>query len=282
MSLAIRIEGLTKYYGNFLALENVDLSIEEGEFVALLGPNGAGKTTLTKVILGLATYQSGKVSVFGMDIRKHMKRIKSLIGYVHQENNLDPDLDVLENLIVYASFFDIPKDVASRRAYELMEFLEIPKDRRSIDELSGGTKRKLMLARALMNDPKLLILDEPTTGLDPEVRRLFWRKIDELRKRNMTLILTTHYIEEAQRLCDRIIILNQGRIVEDGAPYELVRKYVRKYAIETEDGIIYCDDPEACISQLSKTRYVLRESNLEDVFLKLTGRRIHGSFEGIQ
>jgi len=241
----VTAKGLTKYYNSLKAVDNIDFEIKEGECFGFLGPNGAGKTTAMSVISCFMPPTSGSVSVFGMDVTERPSEIKSRIGVMPQEDNLDIELSVFENLIVYARYFDIPKRESSRIAWELLEFVELKeKADVNIRSLSGGMKRKLILARSLLNDPELLILDEPTTGLDPHSRRSVWEKLDYLKSKNTTLILTTHYMEEAERLCDRVAIMNSGKIVTIDTPSRLMSIY---------NGI-----------------------NLEDVYLKLTGRSLAG------
>ena len=238
----ISAQGLIKDYDGFRAVAGIDFSIRQGECFGFLGPNGAGKTTVMRIISCFMPPSSGTVSVFGMNVTDQPSEIKARIGVMPQENNLDPDLSVLENLIVYGRYFDIPKSNSLRLAKVLLEFVELQdKARAKIDQLSGGMKHRLLLARALVNNPDLLILDEPTTGLDPHSRRAVWEKLNHLKSRNKTLLLTTHYMEEAERLCDRVAIMDSGRIV----------------AIDT---------PAALSAQ--------HGGNLEEVYLKLTGRSL--------
>lgn len=231
---------LIKDYGSLRAVNSIDFEIKKGECFGFLGPNGAGKTTVMKVIHCFMPPTSGNVQVFNMDVTENPSGIKAKVGVMPQDDNLDPDLTVLENLIVYARYFDISKKVSSVLASNLLEFVEMKeKADVNIRDLSGGMKRRLLLARALINNPELLMLDEPTVGLDPHSRRSVWDMLDHLKFENTTLILTTHYMEEAERLCDRVAIMDSGRIVTVGSPSVLM---------ETHGG------------------------NLEDVYLKLTGR----------
>jgi lipooligosaccharide transport system ATP-binding protein len=235
---------LTKYYGTLRAVDNIDFEIMRGESFGFLGPNGAGKTTVMGMIHCFMPPTSGHINVFGMDVTENPGEIKSRIGVMPQDDNLDPDLTVFENLIVYARYFDIPKKKSSSLAWELLDFVEMrEKANVNIRSLSGGMKRRLLLARALINNPELLILDEPTTGLDPHSRRSVWDKLDHLKSKNTTLILTTHYMEEAEKICDRVVIMDSGRIVTIASPQNLMN---------THGG------------------------NLEDVYLKLTGRTLEG------
>lgn len=236
----VEAKGLTKDYGNLRAVDGVTFEIFEGECFGFLGPNGAGKTTVMKMIHCYMPPTSGSIKVFGMDVFDNKSEIKARIGVMPQEDNLDPDLSVMENLIVYARYFDIPKKVSMVKAKELLDFVEMTEKRDvKITDLSGGMKRRLLLARAMINDPYLLILDEPTIGLDPHSRLSVWKKLEYLKSIGRTLILTTHYMEEAQRLCDRVAIMDSGRIVAIDSPERLIE---------------------------------IHGGSLEDVYLKLTGR----------
>jgi lipooligosaccharide transport system ATP-binding protein len=238
----VTAQGLIKDYNGLRAVNGVDFAIREGECFGFLGPNGAGKTTVLRVISCFLPPTAGSVTVFGMDVARNPSMIKSHIGVMPQDNNLDPDLSVFENLIVYARYFDIRKKDAIRLARVLLDFVEIQdKANVKIEQLSGGMKHRLLLARALVNNPDLLILDEPTTGLDPHSRRAVWDKLNHLKFRNTTLLLTTHYMEEAEKLCDRVAIMDSGRIVAIDAPENLMAAH---------------------------------GGNLEDVYLKLTGRSL--------
>jgi lipooligosaccharide transport system ATP-binding protein len=238
----VTVKGLTKDYNSLRAVDNIDFAIVKGECFGFLGPNGAGKTTVMRIIYCFMPPTSGKVKVFDMDVIENPSRIKARIGVMPQDNNFDPDLTVFENLIVYARYFDIAKRDSVKLAWELLDFVELKeKAQVKIDNLSGGMKRRLVLARALINNPELLILDEPTTGLDPYSRRTVWKKLNYLKEKGTTLILTTHYMEEAEKLCDRVAIMHSGKIV----------------TIDTPPGLMS-----------------LYGGNLEDVYLKLTGRSL--------
>lgn len=240
---AVRAENLAKTYDGLVAVNGIDFEIRPGECFGFLGPNGAGKTSTVKMIYGLMPPTSGILSVLGFDTQIDARRLKAEIGVVPDEYNLDVDLTVIENLEVYANFFGIPRGAARDKAHDLLVFMEMEaKSRKTIDELSNGMKRRLLLARALINNPRLLILDEPTTGLDPKMRRHLWIKLGELKSKGMTQVLTTHYMEEAAELCDRLAIMDAGCIIERGIPDELVKKH--------------------------------GQPDLEAVFLKLTGRRL--------
>lgn len=238
----VSAKALTRDYDSFRAVDAVDFEISKGEFFGFLGPNGAGKTTVMRVIYCFMPPSSGEVKVFDLDVTKDPSKIKAKIGVMPQEDNLDPDLTVLENLTVYARYFDIARREALRSSSELLEFVELAdKAKSKIGNLSGGMKRRLILARSLINNPELLIMDEPTTGLDPRSRHSVWDKLNQLKEKNTTIVLTTHYIEEAEKLCDRVAIMDAGKIVTIASPAALMR---------------------------------LHGGNLEDVYLKLTGKTL--------
>ncbi|MEW5746434.1 MAG: ABC transporter ATP-binding protein [Nitrospirota bacterium] len=238
----VTARSLVKEYGSFRAVDGIDFSIVKGECFGFLGPNGAGKTTVMRIIHCFLPPTSGEVRVFGREVTEEPSAIKACIGVMPQDNNLDPDLTVFENLIVYARYFDIPKRDSVPLAGELLDFVELrEKAKAKIESLSGGMKHRLLLARALINTPELLILDEPTTGLDPHSRHAVWNKLNQLKEKGTTLILTTHYMEEAEQICDRVAIMDLGKIVTIDSPARLM---------ETHGG------------------------NLEDVYLKLTGKRL--------
>ncbi len=238
----ITAQKLIKDYDGFRAVDGVDFTITRGECFGFLGPNGAGKTTVMRIISCFMPPTGGAVQVFGMDVLGQPGAIKARIGVMPQDDNLDPDLSVVENLVIYASYFDIRKKDALRLSRVLLDFAELTdKGTAQIDELSGGMKRRLLLARSLVNDPEILILDEPTTGLDPHSRRAVWDKLNHLKAKNTTLLLTTHYMEEAERLCDRVAIMDSGKVVTIDTPKNLM---------------------------------ALHGGNLEDVYLKLTGRSL--------
>jgi lipooligosaccharide transport system ATP-binding protein len=238
----IEAKGLTKYYGSFKAVNTIDFEIMKGECFGFLGPNGAGKTTVIRILYCFMPPSSGQIKVFGMDVTEKPSHIKFRLGVMPQEDNLDPDLSVFENLIVYARYFDIPKSISSRVAWDLLSFMELTaKAKMNIKTLSGGMKRRILLARALINNPELLVLDEPTTGLDPHSRHSVWEKLNHQKAKNITLLITTHYMEEAEKLCDRVAIMDSGRIITIDSPSNLMSKH---------------------------------GGNLEDVYLKLTGRSL--------
>lgn len=293
-------EELEKRFGDLVAVDHIRFQVEEGEVFGFLGPNGAGKTSTIRMIECVSPKTGGRLTVFGMDSETHPREIKRQIGVVPQENNLDPDFTVRDNLIQFARYFDIPSGEAAQRADELLSFLQLEEKKNvSIEKLSGGMKRRLILARALINHPRLLILDEPTTGLDPQARHLIWEKLRGLVNQGNTVILTTHYMEEAARLCDRIVIMDQGKILEEGIPNELVKNLVGDYIVEAdataevrtcleqhripfdaagEKVQVVTSDPKLITTLLLEECHLeqvaARPASLEDVFLKLTGRTL--------
>ena len=241
----VKASGLRKNYGELRAVDGIDFEIGRGECFGLLGPNGAGKTTTVKMLTCALPVSGGDITVEGLSVNKDPRGIKYLLGVCPQEVNLDPDFSVVKNLIVYSRYFDIPAPEARRRAEELIERFHLhDKLERPVEDLSGGMKKRLLMARALINRPKVLILDEPTTGLDPQSRRQIWEEVRGMKKNGLTTLLTTHYIEEAELLCDRLVIIDNGKIIEHGTPMQLIQKHL-------PDG-----------------------GNLEDVFLKLTGKHL--------
>jgi lipooligosaccharide transport system ATP-binding protein len=300
--VVIKARDLTKKFGDFVAVDDINLEVFKGECCGFLGPNGAGKTTTIKMIHCVLPLTSGELTVAGMDVSEKPRQIKNMIGVAPQEDNLDPDFTVTHNLLVYARYFDIPKAEAFRRAEELLKFFQLEEKRDVvIDELSTGMKRRLILARALINKPQILLLDEPTTGLDPQARHLVWDEIRSLKKRGVTIILTTHYMDEAAELCDRTLIMDYGKIIEEGAPADLVKKHVGEEVLEVDydenvmktlqekfpdarlevlsDRIrVFTSKPHgvfaAFLEDFPSKGAVIRAANLEDVFLKLTGRKL--------
>jgi lipooligosaccharide transport system ATP-binding protein len=260
-------EKLTKEYNGKVAVRGIDFRVRHRECFGFLGPNGAGKTTTVNMIYCLSPVTSGRLTVLGMEVQKKPREIKSRLGVVPQENNLDPDLKVLQNLLVYANYFRIPAATARTRAMELLEFFDLA-DRANdrVDRLSGGMRRRLTIARALINNPDLVILDEPTTGLDPQARHLVWQRLRRLKERGVTLLLTTHYLEEASQLCDRLVIMDRGEILEEGDPQGLVAKHIGREVVEVGLGrmecaeqfqqAVNCDDTTAMI--VGRTNHLLR------------------------
>lgn len=301
MKYVIEVRNLEKKFGAFEAVKGISFRVRTGECLGLLGPNGAGKTSTIRMIYGYSPVTSGTLNIFGLDIRTKWRTIKSHIGVCQQENSLDPDLSVQQNLEVFARYFNIPKKDARERAERLLDFIALSRRRDDkVVELSGGMMRRLMLARALINNPRLLILDEPTTGLDPQSRHQVWERLEELRFKGLSILLTTHYMEEASHLCDRIIIVDHGKILTEGKAEELIRRHVgrniieitrptpalRQYVQESrftyEDLghrlIVYEHDGIDLFLTIQKKycneKCTLRAATLEDVFLKLTGREL--------
>jgi len=297
----VQVDTLRKAYGALQAVDSISFAVRTGECLGLLGPNGAGKTTTIRMLYGYTPRDAGRLELFGLDIDRDLREIKRRIGICQQEDSLDPDLSVRENLAGFARYFAIPKAEALRRADELLHFFAL--HNRAPDKiatLSGGLKRRLMLARALVNKPDLLILDEPTTGLDPQSRQLLWDKLAELKEAGLTILLTTHYMEEAARLCDRLVIVDHGRILVEGAPAALVREQVGQAVLEISDPdpavrdflaregcrvedlgrrlLVHLDDGDALFLKLTREvraeGCTLRPATLEDLFLKLTGREL--------
>ena len=295
----IEAHNLTKRFGDLTAVDGISFSVLPGECFGILGPNGAGKTSTIRMIYGLSPLSGGTLRVFGRDIRTGARFIKARIGVCPQENNLDPDISVLQNLEVYAGYFSIPALKAGKRASDLLAFVSLDHRRNAkVTELSGGMMRRLIIARALINQPDLLILDEPTSGLDPQSRHQAWERLSELRNGGMTMLLTTHYMDEAARLCDRLIIVDHGKILVEGKPADLIRTYVGQHVIEISEpdaplrrhvraaGLDHEDlghlllvdghNHEQLYHEIS-ARFcpegcMMRMATLEDVFLKLTGR----------
>jgi len=296
----VEARALRKFYGDVPVVDGVDLRVRPGECFGLLGPNGAGKTTTLRMLLGATPISGGELKVLGHTVSGQAREMRARIGVVPQQDNLDPDFTVIENLRVYASYFGLGGADIERRIAELLAFTALEgKAQAPINTLSGGMKRRLTLARALINDPDLLILDEPTTGLDPQARQLLWQRLRTLLSQGKTLILTTHYMEEAERLCDRVAVMDQGRILSEGSPAQLIRQHIEPHVVEVygpevehwyqesgqrladrvehagETVFCYSRDAHALLDDLSARpdlRYVHRPGNMEDVFLKLTGR----------
>jgi lipooligosaccharide transport system ATP-binding protein len=300
--ILIKAEKLTKKFNDFIAVNNIDFEVAAGECFGFLGPNGAGKTTTISMIHCVLPLTSGRLLVAGLDVTKQEREIKGMIGVAPQEDNLDPDFTVFQNLLVYSRYFDISRADAKKRIEELLKFIQLEeKSKQLIDQLSSGMKRRLILARALINEPRILILDEPTTGLDPQARHLIWDKISSLKKQGVTIILTTHYMEEAAKLCDRTVIMDMGSIIEQGDPATLVRKHIGEGVLEVQYNqdvadrikglfpearlevvndriLVFSSEPRSFFNRIIETikpgNAVLRDANLEDMFLKLTGRKL--------
>ncbi|MFH5880336.1 ABC transporter ATP-binding protein [Arthrobacter sp. NA-172] len=304
-SIVITAENLTKTYGDLTAVDGISFEVPAGESFGLLGPNGAGKSTTMKMIGGVSQRTSGKLSIMGLDPDSHGPEVRAHLGVVPQQDNLDEELKVRENLIVYGRYFGLPLSYLRPKADELLEFAQLTdKAKSKVDALSGGMKRRLTIARSLINEPKILLLDEPTTGLDPQARHILWDRLFRLKEQGVTLILTTHYMDEAEQLCDRLIVVDKGRIMAEGSPSSLIREYSTREVLELRFGsernatigvelqgigertetlpdrvLIYADDGEAALEQVSARGLrpltsLVRRSSLEDVFLRLTGRSL--------
>lgn len=295
-------ENLKKKFGDLVAVNSISFSVKEGEVFGFLGPNGAGKTTTMRIIQCVSPKDSGALRVSGMDVDKDPRKIKNILGVSPQESNLDPDFTVLENLNVYARYFDIEKKDAEKRSDKWLTFFQLQGKRDVlIDKLSGGMKRRLLLSRAMLNEPRILILDEPTVGLDPQARHLIWDLLKELRSQGITILLTTHYMEEAAQLCDRLVIMDNGKILAEGTPRALIEKHVASNVVETGNSsevrsCVMRHEPDAKMEEAGEMLHIftnrpretltylmdecesesttVRESTLEDVFLKLTGRML--------
>jgi lipooligosaccharide transport system ATP-binding protein len=303
MNTLVSAKDLRKNYGSLTAVDGISFEIREGECFGFLGPNGAGKTTTVKMIHCVSPVTSGTLIVNGLPAHINNRALKKMTGIIPQEITLDVDLTVYENLIVFAKFFDIPKREAKKRIAELLHFVELEAKRNSkISELSTGMKRRLLVARALLNHPKLIVADEPTTGLDPQARHLIWQRLRQLKTEGVTLILTTQYMEEAQQLCDRIVVMHQGKILKEGVPTKLVAEQIGREVVEVrvpkeeDERIIgqlaefsgghervgdtlyfYFRDGQGLMRKLVELdvhNYLTRPATLEDVFLKLTGRSL--------
>ena len=233
----IAAHGLTKRFGDFTAVDGIDFEVPPGESFGLLGPNGAGKSTTMRMIGAVSQRTAGDLRVLGLDPDSHGPEIRSLLGVVPQEDNLDTELRVRDNLIVYGRYFGIPRALCASRADELLGFAQLEEKRNAkVDDLSGGMKRRLTIARALINEPRILMLDEPTTGLDPQARHVLWDRLFRLKERGTTLVLTTHYMDEAEQLCDRIVVVDKGKIMAEGSPSALIREYSTREVVELRFG----------------------------------------------
>ena len=298
----VEAENLEKVFGDLTAVKDVSFRLRKGECLGLLGPNGAGKTSTVRMLYGFSPFTSGKLRVFGIELPAGWRSVRYRFGVCRQENDLDPDLTVIQNLELYAGYFDIPRKEARERAGKLLEFIALESRKNDpVASLSGGMMRRVVLARALLNDPELLLLDEPTTGLDPQSRHLLWDRLEKLRAGGLSILLTTHYMEEASQLCDRLIIMDHGRILVDGTPAGLIAEHVGKEVVEVprpgnellsfvrESGL-RCDSPDrklivyggegeegfihTIVERYCRGQCIRRMSTLEDVFLRLTGREL--------
>jgi lipooligosaccharide transport system ATP-binding protein len=294
-----------KRFGEITAVDGIDVDVYPGESFGFLGPNGAGKSSTMRMVGCVSAPTSGTLRILGLDPVRDGPQIRGRLGVCPQQDSLDPELTVTENITVYARYFGIPRRVARERAAELLEFVQLAERANDkVEPLSGGMKRRLTIARSLVNEPELVLLDEPTTGLDPQARHLVWERLFRLKQRGVTLVLTTHYMDEAEQLCDRLVVMDHGKIVAEGSPRELIDRYSTREVVELRfgedsldnysgklDGIgervevladrilLYAADGDAAASavhdrRLTPTSVLVRRSSLEDVFLHLTGRTL--------
>lgn len=301
----IRASSLVKRFGDFTAVDSIDLEVAPGESFGFLGPNGAGKTSTMRMIGCVSPVTDGTLRIFGLDPAVDGRTIRSRMGVVPQLDQLDKELTVEENLVIYGRYFDLSRKQARAKAAELLDFVQLSERAGSkVDPLSGGQQRRVSIARSLINDPDLLLLDEPTTGLDPQARHVLWDRLYMLKERGATLVVTTHFMDEAEQLCDRLVVMDAGRIVAEGSPQQLISEHVRREVLEVRFGhgkneaqvdlldgvgarievlpdrlLIYTDDGDGALSELHRRELVpesslVRRSSLEDVFLKLTGRTL--------
>jgi lipooligosaccharide transport system ATP-binding protein len=301
----IAARDLVKRYGDFAAVDGLSFEVAPGESFGLLGPNGAGKSTTMRMVGAVSTRTAGELSILGLDPDAFGPEIRSQLGVVPQSDNLDTELRVRENLLVYGRYFGLPGKLVAKRADELLAFAQLEeKGKAKVDSLSGGMKRRLTIARALINDPRVLLLDEPTTGLDPQARHILWDRLFRLKEQGTTLLLTTHYMDEAEQLCDRLVVVDKGAIMAEGTPAELIRQYSSREVLEVRFGsdrnsdvagrltgigdrmevlpdriLVYSDDGEAELVRITEAGLhpitsLVRRSSLEDVFLRLTGRSL--------
>jgi lipooligosaccharide transport system ATP-binding protein len=298
-------KGLRKVYGDFVAVDGIDFEVKQGEAFGLLGPNGAGKSTTMRMIASTSMRSGGELEILGKDPNKHGPEIRAHLGVVPQQDNLDRELKVWENLYIYGRYFGLSRKFMKNKIEELIEFAQLEEKRNSkTEDLSGGMKRRLTIARALVNEPDILMLDEPTTGLDPQARHVLWDRLFRLKEQGVTLVITTHYMDEAEQLCDRLVVMDKGRIMAEGSPAELIKQYSSKEVLEVRFGssanndaakqieglgdrtevlpdriLIYSENGEKILEQIVKLGLepltsLVRRSSLEDVFLRLTGRTL--------
>jgi len=301
----IRAADLVKTYGDFNAVDGIAFEVAPGESFGLLGPNGAGKSTTMRMIGGTLLRTSGVLEVLGLDPETHGPEVRASLGVVPQQDNLDDELRARDNLIVYGRYFGLPLSYLKPKADELLEFAQLTeKANAKVSALSGGMKRRLTIARGLVNEPRVLLLDEPTTGLDPQARHILWDRLFRLKEQGVTLVVTTHFMDEAEQLCDRLIVMDHGAIVAEGSPQELIRRYSSREVVELRFGsdrnaalaeelrglagrvevlpdrvLLYADDGEALLETVNRRGLnpltsLVRRSSLEDVFLRLTGRSL--------
>ena len=301
----ISARGLRKTFGDFTAVDGIDFDVMRGEAFGILGPNGAGKSTTMRMIASTSLRSGGELLILGKDPNSFGPEIRAHLGVVPQQDNLDRELKVWENLYIYGRYFGLARKYMKSKIEELIDFAQLEEKRNSkTEELSGGMKRRLTIARALVNDPDILMLDEPTTGLDPQARHVLWDRLFRLKEQGVTLVITTHYMDEAEQLCDRLVVMDKGKIMAEGSPAELIKKYSSKEVLEVRFGssqnsaaakkisglgdrseilpdriLIYAENGEAVLEQvvklgLSPLTSLVRRSSLEDVFLRLTGRTL--------
>ncbi|MEY3710626.1 MAG: hypothetical protein RLZZ99_447 [Actinomycetota bacterium] len=301
----IQARGLTKKYGDFTAVDGIDFDVAKGESFGLLGPNGAGKSTTMRIIAATSRRSSGTISILGRDPEEHGPQVRAHLGVVPQQDNLDTELTVTENLYIYGRYFGLSKSYLKEKVAELLAFAQLEEKRDvKVEALSGGMKRRLTIARALVSEPDILMLDEPTTGLDPQARHILWDRLFRLKEDGVTLIITTHFMDEAEQLCDRLVVMDKGKIMAEGSPAQLIKEYATREVLELRFGsdrnqqvapilrdlcerieelpdriLLYVEDGEALLEEivdkkLHPTTSLVRRSSLEDVFLRLTGRSL--------
>lgn len=301
----IEVDNLTKKFGDFTAVNGISFAVKRGESFGLLGPNGAGKSSTMRIIAATSQRTSGKVNILGKDPEKHGPQIRAHLGVVPQQDNLDEELTCAENLYIYGRYFGLPKKMVIAKIDELLEFAQLTEKKdNKVNSLSGGMKRRLTIARALVSDPDILMLDEPTTGLDPQARHILWDRLFRLKEKGVTLLITTHHMDEAEQLCDRLIVMDKGQIMAEGAPAELIKQYSSKEVLEVRFGsernsqmvdklkslaarleelpdrlLLYTDSGEDLLAKITAMNIhpntsLVRRSSLEDVFLRLTGRSL--------
>ncbi len=305
----VRARGLVKRFGDFTAVDGIDVDVHRGEAFGFLGPNGAGKSSTMRMVGCVSPPSGGELRLLGLDPETHGAEIRARLGVVPQEDNLDLELTVRENLYVYGRYFGLPKALVRERTEELLEFVQLAERAADkVEPLSGGMKRRLTIARSLINDPELLLLDEPTTGLDPQARHVVWDRLYRLKQRGVTLVLTTHYMDEAEQLCDRLVVMDGGKIAAEGSPRGLIEQWATREVLELRFGIdeittyaekiadpmpataarveelpdrllVYADDGDAALADvhargIEPRSALVRRASLEDVFLRLTGRQL--------
>ena len=303
--IVIAASGLTKRYGDFTAVDGIDFNVKRGESFGFLGPNGAGKSTTMRMIASTLQRDAGELNILGLDPNNHGPEIRAHLGVVPQQDNLDTELKVHENLMIYGRYFGLSRKYLKSKIDELLTFAQLEEKRdNKVDQLSGGMKRRLTIARGLINDPEIFMLDEPTTGLDPQARHILWDRLFRLKEQGVTLIITTHYMDEAEQLCDRLVVMDNGKFMAEGSPAELIRQYSSKEVLELRFGsernaqvaetlsvigerrevlpdriLVYTDDGERDLEKITQMGLhpltsLVRRASLEDVFLRLTGRSL--------